>query len=185
MPYDPYKHHRRSIRLKDYDYSQAGAYFVTICAQHGQCRFGEIKDGAMHLSPAGEMVVACWQALPEQFPTIDLDTFGLMPNHAHGVILITETGFNANNNPIVLGNMVGAFKSITTNEYIDGVHTLGWEPFHKRIWQRDFYDHIIRNARALNAIRAYIINNPANWQADQLHPDAPPNAYNKLWKRPL
>jgi REP element-mobilizing transposase RayT len=139
----------------------------------------------MHPSPAGKMVVACWNALPEQFPTIDLDTFGLMPNHAHGVILITETGFNANNNPIVLGNMVGAFKSTTTHEYIDGVHTRGWEPFHKRLWQRDFYDHIIRNERALNAIRTYIVNNPANWQEDKLHPDAPPNRFNKLWKRPL
>ena len=107
-----------------------------------------------------------------------------MPNHAHGIILITETGLNANNNPIVLGNIVGAFKSISTHKYIDGIGKQAWKPFQKRLWQRDFYDHIIRNERALNAIRTYIVNNPANWQEDKLHPDAPPNAFNKLWKRP-
>ncbi|MCB9422165.1 MAG: transposase [Ardenticatenaceae bacterium] len=184
MAYDPHKHHRCSIRLNGYDYSQAGAYFVTICVNDGQCRFGEIKDGVMHPSPAGEMVIACWYALPERFPTIDLDVFGLMPNHSHGIILITKTGLNANDNPIVLGNIVGAFKSISTNLYIDGINTQGWEPFHKRLWQRDFYDHVIRNERALHAIREYIINNPANWQEDKLHPDAAPNAFNKKWQRP-
>ncbi len=137
MTYDPYKHHRRSIRLKGYDYSQAGAYFVTICVNYGQCRFGEIRDGVMHLSPAGEMVIACWNALPERFPNIDLDAFGLMPNHSHGIILIKDTGLNTNNHPIALGNIVGAFKSISTHEYIVGVCTQGWNPFHKRLWQRN------------------------------------------------
>ena len=94
-------------------------------------------------------------------------------------------GLNANNNPIVLGNIVGAFKSISTNQYINGVNTKGWEPFHKRLWQRGFYDHIIRNERALTAIRAYIVNNPANWQEDKMHPNATPNTFNKMWKRPL
>jgi putative transposase len=138
----------------------------------------------MCLAPAGEMVMDCWHALPERFPNIDLDVFGLMPNHAHGIILITDSGLNANNKPIVLGNMVGAFKSVTTHKYIDGVHLQGWEPFHKRLWQRNFYEHIIRNDKVPNAIRTYIINNPANWQEDDLHPDVPPNSFNKLWKRP-
>ena len=185
MAYDPHKHHRRSIRLKGYDYSQAGAYFVTICINYGQCRLGEVRDGIMYPSSAGIMVAACWFALLERFPNIDLDVFTLMPNHVHGIIVIMETGLNAKNHPILLGNMVGAFKSISTNEYIDGVHELGWEPFHKRLWQRDFYDRIIRNERELEAIRAYIINNPANWVEDKLHPNAAPNAFKKLWKRPF
>jgi putative transposase len=82
----------------------------------------------------------------------------------------------------VLGNMIGAFKSIATNEYIVGVNELGWEPFPGKLWQRNFYEHIIRNERALKAIREYIINNPANWAADQLHPDAPPNKFNRFWR---
>ena len=183
MAYDPKKHHRRSVRLKGYDYSQAGAYFVTICVNFGQCRLGEVRDGAMFPSPAGEMISECWYALPERFPNIELDVFGLMPNHSHGILVIDETGLNANNNPVVLGNMVGAFKSISTNEYIKGVKEQGWQPFYKRFWQRGFYDHIIRNEAALNAIRAYIINNPANWAEDKLHHKAPPNVFNRLWKR--
>jgi REP element-mobilizing transposase RayT len=182
MAYDPNRHHRRSIRLKGYDYSQAGAYFITICINFGQCRLGEVRNGIMVPSPAGIMVAECWYALPERFPNIALDVFTLMPNHAHGNILIEETGLNANQKPVVLGNMVGAFKSISTNKYIDGVHEKGWEPFHKRLWQRNFYDRIIRNERELNAIRVYIENNPANWDKDKLHPDAPPNQFNGLWK---
>jgi REP element-mobilizing transposase RayT len=134
-------------------------------------------------SPAGVMVAECWQALPEQFSNIELDVFTLMPNHVHGNIVIVETGLNANQNPVVLGNMVGAFKSISTNEYIKGVHEKEWEPFNKRLWLRDFYDRVIRNERELEAIRAYIVNNPANWKEDKLHPDAPPNEFNKGWKR--
>ena len=181
MAYDSQKHHRRSIRLRGYDYSQAGAYFVTICINLGQSHLGEIRDGVLYPSPAGEMVAECWYALPERFPNIDLDVFTLMPNHTHGIIVITETGLNANNNPIVLGNMVGAFKSISTLKYIGGVQEQA-EPFHKRLWQRDFYDRIIRNEQSLEAIRTYIVNNPANWKDDKLHPDASINEFNRLWK---
>jgi len=181
MPYDPQKHHRRSIRLKGYDYSQAGAYFITICVQHGQSRLGHIQDGILVPSLAGEMVAECWYDLPERFPNIELDVFTLMPNHLHGIIVILETGLNANQNPIVLGDMLGAFKSISTNKYIEGVRQKGWKPFQKRFWQRDYYEHIIRNERALNAIRAYIMNNPANWQDDKLHPNASPNPFNADW----
>jgi REP element-mobilizing transposase RayT len=184
MPYDPHKHHRRSIRLKGYDYSQSGAYFITICINHGRSFLGHIQEGVMYPSPPGEMVANCWDALPERFPNIELDVFSLMPNHIHGIILIMDTGLNANNNPIVLGNMLGAFKSISTNEYIDGVEERGWEPFHKKFWQRGYWDRIIRNERELQAIRTYIINNPANWDKDQLHPAAPPNKFNADWKLP-
>ncbi|MCL4261704.1 MAG: transposase [Anaerolineae bacterium] len=184
MTFDPHKHHRRSIRLKGYDYSQAGAYFVTICINHGQPLLGEVQNGIMIPSPAGIMVAECWQGLTERFPNIEQDVFSLMPNHFHGNLLILETGLNAKQNPVVLGNMVGAFKSISTHQYIQGVQEQGWEPFKKRLWQRNFYERIIRNERELEAIRTYIINNPAHWDEDKLHPDAPPNEFNRDWQRP-
>ncbi len=184
MTYDPFKHHRRSIRLKEYDYSQAGVYFVTICINHGQTLLGKIQDSEMFPSQAGQMVAECWDALPKRFPNIDLDMFTLMPNHIHGIIVILDTNLNVNNNPVTLGNIVGAFKSISTHKYIEKVETHDWQPFYKKLWQRNFYERIIRNERELNAIRTYIMNNPANWDADKLHPTAPPNKFNTIWKKP-
>jgi putative transposase len=99
MKYDPQRHHRRSIRLKGYDYSQAGAYFVTICAQDGQSLFGEVADGEMILNPAGEMVADIWQAIPEKFPTALLDAFVVMPNHIHFVIFLTNEPLSAESDP--------------------------------------------------------------------------------------
>jgi REP element-mobilizing transposase RayT len=90
MAYDPNKHHRRSIRLKGYDYSQCGAYFITICINHGRTFLGKIREGEMFASPAGEMVAESWDDLPLRFPNIDLDEFTIMPNHIHGIFLITD-----------------------------------------------------------------------------------------------
>jgi REP element-mobilizing transposase RayT len=90
MTFHPEKHHRRSIRLQEYDYTQPGAYFVTICTYQRQCLFGEIIDGAMHLNACGEIVQACWNNLPNHFPFIELDAFIIMPNHIHGIIILTE-----------------------------------------------------------------------------------------------
>src|SRR5215210_6640299 len=89
MTYDSQKHHRRSIRLTGYDYSQAGAYFVTACAQDRACLFGEIVDGQMRLNEAGRMVLAEWNTLPDRFPAVELDEFVVMPNHVHGIITIS------------------------------------------------------------------------------------------------
>ena len=86
VPYDPEVHHRRSIRLRGYDYAQAGAYFVTICVQGRACLFGEVADGTMRLDRCGEIVARCWNELPEHYPTIELDAFVIMPNHVHGII---------------------------------------------------------------------------------------------------
>ena len=88
MTFDPDKHHRRSLRLKDYDYSRAGAYFVTICTHGRECLFGEIMDGEMRLNDAGQAAQADWVRLPERFQSIELDEFVIMPNHLHGVILV-------------------------------------------------------------------------------------------------
>jgi len=87
--YDPNRHHRRSIRLKNYDYSQAGAYFVTICT-HGHIHlFGEVVDGEMRLNPFGEIVQAVWFDLPQHYGHVQLDAFVVMPNHVHGIIVLT------------------------------------------------------------------------------------------------
>lgn len=86
MKYNPNIHHRRSIRLPGYDYSQAGAYFVTICTQNRLCLFGEVADGRMIQNVAGQMVETVWQQLPDRFPQILMDAFVVMPNHVHGII---------------------------------------------------------------------------------------------------
>ncbi|NWG20922.1 MAG: transposase, partial [Chloroflexi bacterium] len=92
MTYDPNRHHRRSIRLKGYDYTQAGAYFVTIVTQNRECLFGEIVDGEMRLNESGACVVRWWEDIPRHFPNVDTDAFVVMPNHMHGIIVITDAG---------------------------------------------------------------------------------------------
>ena len=90
--FNPQIHHRRSIRLKDYDYSQSGAYFITICTQKRECLFGEIVDGEMRLNDAGQMVQTTWDELPKHYTGIEIDEFVVMPNHFHGIILIHDVG---------------------------------------------------------------------------------------------
>ena len=90
MTYDPQRHHRRSIRLKGYDYSQAGAYFITVCVQDRACLFGEIVDGEIRLNEYGECVVRWWEDIPRHFVPVDIDVFVVMPNHVHAIILITD-----------------------------------------------------------------------------------------------
>lgn len=172
MKYDPKKHHRRSIRLKGYDYSQAGAYFVTIDVQNGECLFGEIVNGEMILNEAGKMIDEQWNALRERFPNADLDVYQIMPDHFHGIIVILgmpvmalpDVEEAALRKLPTLGDMIGAFKSITTHEYILGVGNKNWPRFSKRLWQRNYYEHIIRDEKDLDRIRNYIQANPANWK---------------------
>jgi len=91
MPkYEPFKHHRRSIRLQGYDYTQAGAYFVTICVEHRECLFGEIADGDVRLSKCGQIVQTHWENIPHHFPNVELDAFVIMPNHLHGIVVIAD-----------------------------------------------------------------------------------------------
>ncbi len=181
-------HNRRSLRLPGYDYSQPGAYFVTICVQHREARFGNIARDEMIIDDAGKMVYAEWQRLPARFATMELDAFVVMPNHLHAIVRIVdstdvgeirvEASQRAGTSPAptdqtarpTLSDMVGAFKSITTDEYIRGVKKSGWLRFDGRLWQRNFYDHIIRDDRELNAIRQYIQNNPAKWEMDRDNP---------------
>lgn len=184
MKYDPTKHHRRSIRLKGYDYHNAGAYFVTICTKNRECVLDDpIVDGIIN---------AVWQALSSWFPTIELDEFVVMPNHVHFIIWIINrtvdmslagvqdegrldgskshpykipTPTKINSTPM-LGDVVGTFKSLVFKVYLDWIKAN--DPTRRaKFWQENYYEHIIRNDSELNAIRQYIINNPINWNNDR------------------
>jgi REP element-mobilizing transposase RayT len=160
IKYDSAIHHRRSIRLKEYDYSQAGAYFITIVTQERECLFGEIIDGEMQLNTAGELLTSWWHRLPGKFPSVSVDTFVVMPNHLHGIIAIDVPGQTHGSAPTESGEIVGAdlrvrphaggvrpnapipqmiqwFKTMTTNAYIHGGRESGWAPFKGRLWQRN------------------------------------------------
>jgi REP element-mobilizing transposase RayT len=185
---DPVRPRRRSIRLKGYDYSEAGAYFVTICTQDRLCLVGEMGDDAMRLNDAGQMVASLWDGLPARFPGIELDAFVMMPNHVHGIIVLPDHGAATRAAPtddinesvvgaplvgarISLGDLVGAFKSTSTVAYIRGVEAKGWPRFGRRLWQRNYYEHVIRDEAALNRLRRYIDENPLRWAFDDENPD--------------
>jgi REP element-mobilizing transposase RayT len=182
MKYDPSKHHRRSIRLKGYDYSQAGAYFVTICTHNRECLFGKINDGTMFLNEMGEIAKQCWLEIPNHFPNVTLDEFVIMPNHIHGIIIINDNGGANDNSPpqqiqqnksfrspsrtigsIIRGYKIGVTKLCRQNAGVNNNSPL-------QIWQRNYYEHIIRNENELNKIRQYIINNPLKWSLDFENP---------------
>ncbi len=163
MIYNPEKHHRRSIRLKGYDYSQEGAYFVTICVQDRNCLFGDIMNDEMKLNNAGYMIRENWEKLPKRFKSIIIDEYIIMPNHLHGIIIVgadlrvcpDNYAINLNNMdnhhnpyakisgehvgsplqiPVTLSRMIQWFKTITTNEYIRNIKKFNWPPFNKRLW---------------------------------------------------
>jgi putative transposase len=167
MIYDSDKHHRRSIRLKGFDYSRSAVYFVTICVQNRECLLGTISQHKMLLNDSGQMVAAEWLALTSRFPSVILDEFVVMPNHFHGIVYISS---DSADRP-TLGKIIGAFKSIVTDHYITGVKTQGWIPFDQRLWQRNYYEHIVKNESALHSIQQYVRDNPLTWLTDSLNPD--------------
>jgi len=171
VTFDPDEHHRRSLRLKGYDYSRAGAYFVTICTHGRECLFGEIMDGEMRLNAAGQAAQADWVRLPERFQSIELDEFVIMPNHLHGIILVgaglaPPGGKGAASSAPTLGHILRAFKSISA---IAVNRLLGRSG--RSVWQRNYYEHIVRNENELAHIREYIANNHAQWALDRENPD--------------
>jgi putative transposase len=187
MRHDPDIYHRRSIRLPGYDYIQPGAYFVTICTQGRECLFGEIVGDEMISNDAGRMIETWWRKLPAKFPSCNADAFVVMPNHLHGVIVIDHDTVRADPRvrpEVVQDDIVGAdprvrpalprivqwFKTMTTNAYIHGTDDCGWRPFVGRLWQRNYYDHIVRDEEELRHIREYVVNNPLNWTHDREHP---------------
>jgi REP element-mobilizing transposase RayT len=159
---------RRSPRLPDYDYSQPGVYFVTICVWKRTNLLGEIKHDGVLLNAAGRMVGDVWSNLPQRFPFVALDAFVIMPDHLHGIIIIQEQSDLSMQKPAMaqrvcrtsLTEAVGAFKSISTREYMRGVRDHGWPQFERRLWQRSFHDRILRSQQGLDAVRQYIRSNP-------------------------
>ncbi|MFC1787683.1 transposase [Patescibacteria group bacterium] len=177
---------RKSIRLPDYDYSQSGMYYVTICVHGREYLFGNVVGATpggcpretndnpiciIDLNFAGQMIERVWNEIKDRFPGVKLDKFIIMPNHVHGIIQIHET----NGQPpgvaptVTLPNIVHWFKTKTTNEYIRGIRCEIFPRFYERLWQRNYYEHIIRDDDDLNRIREYIQDNPKNWKQDDLH----------------
>ena len=188
MKYNPDIHHRRSIRLQGYDYSLPGAYFVTICTQNRECLFGDIRNGEMALNDAGNMVTRWYHELENKFPDIQHDAFICMPNHVHFIVVNmgpVTVGADQRVCPNKMGEHAGKgehagsplhrvvqwFKTMTTNEYICGVKQNGWPPFPGKLWQRNYYEHVIRDEDELNKVREYIVGNPSNWESDQENPN--------------
>ncbi len=180
MKYNPAIHHCRSIRLKGHDYSSAGAYFVTLVLQHRLRLFGAINENGMQLSSTGAIARQCWEDIPIHFPYVALDEFVIMPDHMHGIIVIRQDDDNhcrglinqAPTNHIstnqsdwmlmknpkrTLGKIVRWYKARAAKM----IHDSGENMFQ---WQRNYYEHIIRNEHELLAIQKYILNNPAQWQ---------------------
>ena len=162
---------RKSPRLKDYDYTESGAYFVTICTQNRLYLFGDVHNSEMVLSKAGEIATERWLALPEHHPHVELDLFVVMPNHMHGILVLTdenpvETALSENNNHRLqsrsLGTIVGSYKSSVTRHIRQAIP----EYAQQTIWQPRYHDHIIRNPDDLHRLQDYVHYNPARWQAD-------------------
>ncbi|MBC7234050.1 MAG: transposase [Chloroflexi bacterium] len=201
MKYDPDLQRRRSIRLKGYDYSQSGAYFVTICVQDRTCLFGEVINGEMRLNEWGQVVQAAWQDLPNHLSHVQLDEFVVMPNHVHGIIMITDDAdhVGAGSKPTLragskptpraglepaptttttvctdadtrkrhgLPEIVRQFKTFSARRINECRHTPG-----SPVWQRNYYEHVIRDEEDLQRIRQYIVDNPANWAKDEDNPN--------------
>ncbi len=195
MKYDPAKHHRRSIRLKGYDYAQAGVYFVTLCVQGRECVLGKVVDGQMMLNDTGQRADQFWPAVADHFADVEIDIWVTMPNHVHAIIVIGRGVVSTPNNeetggekggetpplpppPTVsaptLGQIMAYFKYQTTKSINQMRETPG-----ARFWQRNYWEHVIRDETDLNRIRRYIQDNPLRWVDDQLHPGAPPNKFNR------
>ncbi|MCC7018314.1 MAG: hypothetical protein IT332_01080 [Ardenticatenales bacterium] len=246
--FDPNRHHRRSIRLKGYDYTAAGAYFVTIVSHSRRCLFGEVVDGVMHRNPVGEIVAACWAAIPRHFGHIALDEWVVMPNHVHGILVFRTAGAGTRAGAVTMaggrgeasatipvgcpdehwladasplrdtpnpaairpigtrpgsvGAVIQNFKSVSARRVRAGgrgeasatipvdcpddhwladaspLRRTPPEPRQRRspanpyagpIWQRNYYEHIIRGPDALDRIRCYIRENPLQWATDAKH----------------
>ena len=155
MEYNPDLHHRHSIRLVGCDYAQSGAYFITICTHNREYIFGEIVDRAMNYNELGNIVRSYWQELALHHPNIDVDESIVMPNHLHGIIIIHESS-----KPI--SEIIRGFKTFSARKINKLLDRKGYP-----LWQRNYYERIIRSKDELNNVRQYILNNPANWNQDK------------------
>jgi len=177
----PSRGHRRSLRVPGYDYSQPGAYFVTICTHGKDALLGKVVDGTVHLSEAGQIVQACWEELPTRYPEMVLDAFVVMPNHLHGIVVIAvevaqsqapavgaihelPLPQHVQRRRMLLPRAVGYFKRNAAKRIKQLRGTPGVP-----VWQRNYYERVIRNERELAAVREYIALNPLQWELDPEH----------------
>ena len=179
--FDPKKHHRKSIRLQGYDYSREGAYYVTIVTYHRDCLFGEIVNGEMFLNEFGKIADECWRAIPNQFPFVELGAHVIISIYAHGIIAIHTDELSSNvgatqcvaptptitrpkgPKPKSLGAIIGSFKSAVSYRIHKELNATG-------IWQRNYYEHIIRDEKDLQNKTDYIEANPLLWDEDDNNP---------------
>ena len=171
--FDLNRHHRHSMRLQGFDYTQEGAYFVTVCIQDRACLFGDISDGKMILNEAGLMAERHWHDIPTHFPHIELDEFVVMPNHVHGILSITAAVGAKKFSPLPSQQMHGPSRTIGSVIRGFKIGVTKWmrqnTPVYN-VWQRNYYEHIIRDDASLNLIRRYIMDNPAQWAEDEENP---------------
>jgi REP-associated tyrosine transposase len=168
---------RRSIRLRGYDYSRPGIYFFTICAAGRAALFGNVVDGMMLPNNAGRTVRQVWAELPRHYSGVEIDAFVVVPNHIHGVIVLTNSvgagsprpAAGAGTAPLqgTLGRVVARFKYESTQRLNSARGTPG-----ARLWQRNYYEHVVRGGESLDGIRRYIFENPAHWESDPENPRA-------------
>jgi len=176
MNYDPKKHNRKTMRLKEFDYSNPGAYFVTIVTHDRACLFGAIQNNEMCLNQFGQVVYHTWSDLPKHYKQVDLGAFCIMPNHVHGIIILNDNivqagrcgwqknlAYSSRPTPstVPLFEVLRAFKSFSA-KHINTKRKMVGTP----VWQRNYYEHIIRDEDDFQRIQFYIENNPANWNSD-------------------
>jgi len=196
MTFDPARHHRRSIRLKGYDYARAGAYFVTLCIYRRECLLGDVINGEMVLNEFGRAVCDHWEWIPKQYPHVDLDEWIVMPNHMHGIIVMVDDDCRGDSRiaptriaptriaptriaptrtaptrtaPTVKRKPLGRLVGAfktVSAKHINRLRRTPGAPF----WQRNYHERIIRDEDELNHIRWYIVNNPLRWNRDADHP---------------
>jgi REP element-mobilizing transposase RayT len=201
MPYDPQKHHRRSIRLKGHNYTQPGAYYITLCTKARQCLFGDVVKGEMQLNSLGHIAFTRWQAIPDHFPHVELDAFVVMPNHLHGILVISDTDERArqcraptikqNHSPKIeqfgkpvsgsIPTVIRSYKGAVTKR----INLICNTKYTSLIWQRDLYEHISRDEESLHNIRQYIVENPWRWADDPENPQHHPKNHELLLDLPF
>lgn len=181
------KHHRHSLRINKYNYSLPGAYFITICTYRKENILGYMIDGKIELNVLGKITVREWLKTLQIRKNIQLDEYMVMPNHFHGIIILTDNSkgvlqyapTNEFRSPSqTIGSIVRGFKSAVTRQ----IKRLDY-PFFYSVWQRNYYEHVIRNENELNLIREYIQNNPLRWQYDRENLEGKPDEIEKkFWK---